>query len=67
VKEGTSEQGGGMSARAATWLAWSLVTLSVVLVVGGIALAQLTLSTTPERPYYGPVDDVFALATVLTS
>ena len=55
-----------MSTRAAPWLAWSLMVLSVVLVVGGIALALMTRSTTPERPYYGPVDAVFFLATVLT-
>jgi len=55
-----------MSTRAASWLAWSLVTLSVVLVVGGIALAQMTRSTTPELPYDGPVDAVFTLATLLT-
>jgi chemotaxis receptor (MCP) glutamine deamidase CheD len=55
-----------MSTRAALWLAWSLMVLSVVLVVGGIALALMTRSTTPERPYYGPVDAVFNLATALT-
>jgi hypothetical protein len=55
-----------MSTRAAPWLAWALVTLSVVLVVGGIALALMTRSTAPERPGYGPVDAVFNLATVLT-
>src|SRR5215212_914901 len=55
-----------MSTRAATWLAWSLVTLSVLLLVGGIALDQMTRSTAPGRPYYGPVDTVFYLATVLT-
>jgi hypothetical protein len=55
-----------MSTRAATWLAWSLVTLSVVLLVGGIALAQMARSTGPGRPYYDPVDAVVNLATVLT-
>jgi hypothetical protein len=55
-----------MSTRAASWLAWSLVTLSVVLLVGGIALDQMTRSTAQERPYYGPVDAVLYLATVLT-
>jgi hypothetical protein len=55
-----------MSSSAATWLAWSLVTLSVVLVVGGIAFAQMTRSTAPGRPYYDPGDAVFYLATVLT-
>ena len=55
-----------MSTRAAPWLAWSLMVVSVVLVVGGIALAQMARSSAPERLYYGPVDAVFSLATVLT-
>jgi hypothetical protein len=55
-----------MSTSAATWLAWSLVTLSVVLLVGGLALDQMTRSTAPGRPFYGPVDAAFYLATVLT-
>src|SRR5215207_10790465 len=55
-----------MSTRAAPWLAWSLMVLSVVLFVGGIALGQMTRSTVPGRLYYGPVDAVFNLATVLT-
>jgi hypothetical protein len=55
-----------MSNRTATWLAWSLMVLSVVLLVGGLALDQMTRSTAQERPYYGPVDAVFYLATVLT-
>src|ERR687897_3884595 len=55
-----------MSTRAAPWLAWSLVTLSVVLAVGGIALDQMTRSTAPGRPYYGPDDAVIILTTVLT-
>src|ERR671921_1981394 len=55
-----------MSSRAAPWLAWSLVTLSVVLFVGGIALDQMTRSTAPGRPYYGPEDAVILLTSVLT-
>ncbi len=52
VTQGTRDRGrgsGGMSSSAATWLAWSLVTLSVVLLVGGIALALMTRSTATER------------------
>ena len=49
-----------MSIRAATWLAWSLMVLSVVLLVGGIALDQMTRSSAPQRSYYGPVDAVFS-------
>ena len=55
-----------MSTRAAPWLAWSLMVLSVVLLVGGIALDQMTRSSAPGRLYYGPVDAAFFLATVLT-
>src|SRR5919107_3392044 len=55
-----------MSTRAAPWLAWSLVTLSVVLFVGGIALDQMTRSTAPGRPYYGPDDAVILLTSVIT-
>src|SRR5215207_1176828 len=69
VTEGTRERGrgsGGMSPRAAPWLAWSLVTLSVVLLVGGIAVDQMARSTALGRPYYGPVEAAFVLATVLT-
>jgi len=55
-----------MSTRVAPWLAWSLVKLSVVLLVGGIALDQMARSTGLGRPYYGPVEAAFVLATVLT-
>src|SRR5829696_5331735 len=57
---------GGMSGRAAAWLAWSLVTLSVVLLAGWITLPQIARSTAPGRPFYNPVEAVFVLATVLT-
>src|SRR5919107_1062563 len=54
---------GGMSGRAAAWLAWSLVVLSVVLLVGGLSFALMTRSSVPERPYDGLVTlSVLALA-----
>src|SRR5215211_67404 len=71
MAEGAREQGrgvGGMSARATAWLAWLLVALSVVLLVGGIALARTT-SIDPELPSgsAGDADSVvLILATVLT-
>jgi hypothetical protein len=55
-----------MSTRAAAWLAWSLMVLSVVLVVGGLALTQMAQSTALGRPYYGPDDAVIILTSVLT-
>ena len=52
-----------MSRRTATWLAWSLVTISVVLIVGGLSFALTTRSSVTERPYYGWVTlSVLALA-----
>src|ERR687890_585740 len=54
---------GGMSGRAAAWLAWSLVVLSVVLLVGGISFALMPRSSVPERLFDGLVTlSVLALA-----
>src|SRR5215212_1133987 len=39
---------GGMSGRAAAWLAWSLVVLSVMLLVGGISFALMIRSSVPD-------------------
>jgi len=58
-----------MSTRSAAWLAWSLVVLSVALLVGGVALARTIGSTPPGLPYgsVGDVDTVvLSLAIVLT-
>jgi hypothetical protein len=55
-----------MSPRTAAWLAWSLVALSVALLLGGIALARTTRAIDPELPYGGADDTVVLnLATVL--
>jgi hypothetical protein len=57
-----------MGRHAASWLAWSLVVLSVAFLVGGVALARMTGFTAPELPS-GSVGDaesvVLALAIVL--
>jgi hypothetical protein len=51
-----------MSGRAAAWLAWSLVVVSVVLLVGGLSFALMTRSSVPD-PYDGLVTlSVLALA-----
>ena len=72
MTERAKEQGrgvGGTSTRSAAWLAWSLVVLSVALLVGGVALARTMGSTPPGLPY-GSVGDadtvVLSLAIVLT-
>jgi len=52
-----------MSGRAAAWLAWSLVGVSVVLLVGGILFALMTRSPISGRPDYSSVTlAVLALA-----
>ena len=48
--------------RAAAWLAWSLVGLSVALLLGWIALARMTEPTDLELPYHSAVDVVVTLA-----
>ena len=59
-----------MSYRAAPWLAWSLVVLSVVLFVGGIALALTAGSGAAVELTYGSAAEldsaILNLATVLT-
>src|SRR5215210_3747317 len=45
---GQDRRVGGMSGRAAAWLAWSLVVLSVVLLVGGISFALMIRSSVPD-------------------
>ena len=52
-----------MGGRAAAWLAWSLVGVSVVLLVGGILFAVMTRSPVPERSNYSSLTlAVLALA-----
>lgn len=52
-----------MGGRAAAWLAWSLVVVSVVLPVGGSSFALMTRSPVSERPTYSSVTlAVLALA-----
>jgi hypothetical protein len=55
--------------RRAVWLAWSLVALSVALLLGGIALARATRSTAPELPFGSEAEigsAVLNLVTLLT-
>ncbi|MBA2712562.1 MAG: hypothetical protein H0U55_03280, partial [Rubrobacteraceae bacterium] len=58
-----------MRRRDVTWLAWSLVGLSVAMFIGGISLARIMRSTVPELPYGGeaePGNVVSSLVTILT-
>jgi hypothetical protein len=55
-----------MSHRAAAWLAWSLVALSVALLLGGIVLSRAAISTVPDLPFGGETDDSGVVANLLT-
>jgi hypothetical protein len=69
VTEGTKEQGrgvGGTGTRAASWLAWSLVALSLALLLGGIALSRAASSTVPDLPFGGETDDGSVIANLVT-
>ena len=55
-----------MRQRAAARLAWSLVTLSVALLLGGIALALVTRSTVPDLPFGGETEDGSVVADLVT-
>jgi hypothetical protein len=47
-----------MRPRAASWLAWPLVALSVAFVLGGFILARTTHSVDATLPYGGADDGV---------
>ncbi|HEX2182818.1 MAG TPA: hypothetical protein VHH10_11075 [Rubrobacteraceae bacterium] len=69
MTEGTDEQGRGVSGthtRAASWLAWSLVALSVALLVGGIALSRAASSVAPDLPFSGETADGSVIANLVT-
>jgi hypothetical protein len=55
-----------MRQRAAAWLAWSLVTISVALLLGGIALDLVTRSTISELPFGGETEDGSLVADLVT-
>jgi hypothetical protein len=55
-----------MRQRAAARLAWSLVALSVALLLGGIALALVTRSTVPDLPFGGETEDGSVVADLVT-
>ena len=55
-----------MSHRAPAWLAWSLVALSVALLVGGIALSRVASSTVPDLSFGGETDDGSVIANLVT-
>ena len=69
MTEGTKEQGrgvGGTSSRTASWLAWSLMALSVALLLGGIALSRAASSTVSDRPFGGETDDSSVVTDLVT-
>src|SRR5215213_2151513 len=69
MKEVVREQGrevGGASTRAASWLAWSLLALSVALLLSGIALSRAASSVGTNLPFGGETDDSSVVANLIT-
>src|SRR5829696_1137915 len=56
---------GTNSRRAAAWLAWSLVGLSVALLVGGLVLSRAASSAVPDLSF-GETDDASVVANLIT-
>ena len=52
--------------RRAAWLGWSLVVLSVALLVGGIALSRAASSTVPDLSFRGETNDASVVANLVT-
>jgi hypothetical protein len=60
MRQPTGEQGrglGGTTSRATAWLAWSLVALSVTLLLGGTLLSRAASSAVPDLSFVGETDD----------
>ena len=55
-----------MGTRAPTWMAWSLMALSVALLVGGFALSRAASSTVSDRPFGGETDDSSVVVNLVT-
>src|SRR5215210_3110055 len=55
-----------MSHRAAAWLAWSLVALSVALLLGGFVLSRAAISAVPDLQFGGETEDGSVVANLLT-
>jgi hypothetical protein len=69
MTEGASEQGREaqmMAHRTAPWLAWSLMALSVALLVGGVALSHAAGSAVPGLPSDGETADGSVVANLVT-
>ena len=65
----TGEQGrgvGGTNSRVAAWLAWALVVLSVVLLVGGLVLSRAASSTVADLQFGGETKSASVLADLVT-
>ena len=55
-----------MSSRAASWLAWTLVVLSLALLLGGIALSRVASSTVPDLRFGAETADGSVVADLVT-
>jgi hypothetical protein len=55
-----------MSTRAAPWLTWSLVVLSAILFVGGLALSRMARLTDLRVRNFGALDAILTLTILLT-
>jgi hypothetical protein len=69
MRQPTGDQGrglGGTTSRATAWLAWSLVALSVALLLGGAALSRAASSAVPDLSFVGETDDASVVANLIT-
>jgi hypothetical protein len=57
---------GGKNSRAAAWLAWSLVALSVALLVGGLVLSRAASSTVADLQFGGETKSASVVADLVT-
>jgi hypothetical protein len=61
-----SRGGRGTNSRAAAWLAWSLVALSVALLMGGLVLSRAAISAVPDPSFGGETGDASVVTNLIT-
>src|ERR687889_1803485 len=66
MRQPTGDQGRGLGGTTCRAIAWSLVALSVALLVGGAALSRAASSAVPDLSFVGETDDASLVANLIT-
>src|ERR671921_597399 len=66
MRQPTGDQGRGLGGTTCRAIAWSLVALSLALLLGGMALSRVASSAVPDLSFVGETDDASVVANLIT-